>query len=173
MSLKIILIFLIAVSIRLISLIISKQNEKKLKLIGAVEYGKLNTSLIMISHSFFFLFAFIEGFLKKTQFDIITELGALIYLFSGIILCIVILQLGRFWTFKLIIASNHILNKSFIFRYFRHPNYFLNVIPELIAIILICKAWFVFMILFPIHLALIIRRIIEEETVMKQRFIRY
>lgn len=173
MEIKIILTFFAAVVIRLLSLLISNKNEKNLKLFGAVEYGKFNSIILMISHTLLYFSAFIEGIIRKTQFDTITQAGIIIYIFATIILCIVMYQLGNLWTFKLIIADDHCLNKSFIFRYFRHPNYFLNVIPELIAIILICKAWFAWIILFPVHLIFLTRRILQEEGIMRNKFIRY
>jgi isoprenylcysteine carboxyl methyltransferase (ICMT) family protein YpbQ len=37
--------------------------------------------------------------------------------------------LHRLWTVKLLIASDHVLNQSALFRWVRHPNYFLNIRP--------------------------------------------
>ncbi|EKE02677.1 MAG: hypothetical protein ACD_20C00346G0004 [uncultured bacterium] len=173
METKIVLTFFAAVIIRLLSFRISNKNEKNLKLFGAVEYGKFNSVILIISHTLLYFSAFMEGVIRKTQFDVITQAGIIIYIFSTIILCIVMYQLGNLWTFKLIIARDHCLNKSFIFRYFRHPNYFLNVIPELIAVILICKAWLIWVILFPVHLIFLIKRILHEEGIMRDKFIRY
>src|SRR5437870_13907816 len=36
--------------------------------------------------------------------------------------------------FKLLIASDHTLNQSGLFRWVRHPNYFLNILPELVGL---------------------------------------
>ncbi|OGI02661.1 MAG: hypothetical protein A2104_08700 [Candidatus Melainabacteria bacterium GWF2_32_7] len=173
MEIKIVLTFCIAVLIRLISFLISNKNERNLKLFGAVEYGKSHSIILMFSHTIFYFSAFVEGLIRKTSFDTITQLGIIVYIISTLFLCIVIYQLGNFWTFKLIIAKDHCLNKGFIFKYFRHPNYFLNVIPELIAIILICEAWITLTILFPIHLIFLIRRIIQEERIMRHKFAGY
>jgi isoprenylcysteine carboxyl methyltransferase (ICMT) family protein YpbQ len=103
----------------------------------------------------------------------ITLIGLLIYAFSMLILFTVIYQLKSFWTVKLIIAKNHELNESFIFKYFKHPNYFLNIIPELLAINLICKSWITLSIMLPIYLILLTVRIKQENLVMKETFSNY
>ena len=40
-------------------------------------------------------------------------------------LVVVIRSLGRFWTVKLLLASDHVLVTNPLFRWVRHPNYFL------------------------------------------------
>lgn len=173
MSFQVASLFFLAILIRLSSFLVSLRNEKYLKQSGAVEYGKLNSVSLMVSHTFIYIFSFLEANIKKVQFDVITLSGAFCLLLSVITLIIVIYQLEKFWTFKLYIAKDHRLNQSLIFKYLKHPNYFLNVIPELIAVILICKAWLVLLILFPIHLILLGIRINQENTVMKNKFAQY
>jgi isoprenylcysteine carboxyl methyltransferase (ICMT) family protein YpbQ len=55
----------------------------------------------------------------------------------------------------------------------RHPNYYLNVLPELVALALVMKAWWVLLILFPCYVAVLARRITIEEEVMRRRFSDY
>ena len=57
-----------------------------------------------------------------------------------------------------------------IFKYFRHPNYFLNIIPELVSISLICQAWITLAIGLPVYLIPLTIRIVQEEKVMKLHF---
>ncbi len=166
MSPEVIIIFGIAAIIRLLSLFVSIRNEKNLKQSGAIEFGRINTTALIISGTIFYVACFIEGYEKKVQFDFITVVGILLCTFSVFILFLIIQQLGRFWTFKLILARDHYLNESFLFRHFKHPNYFLNVIPELLSLVLICKAWLTFMILFPVHMIFLTTRIIQENKVM-------
>lgn len=74
---------------------------------------------------------------------------------------------------KLMITPEQKINKSFIFKYFRHPNYFLNIIPELISIALICQAWFTLFVGLPLYLILLAIRIVQEEKLMKAHFDNY
>ena len=78
-----------------------------------------------------------------------------------------------FWTTKVIIAEDHQLNTSFLFKYIRHPNYYLNLIPELIELALICESFYVFIVVFPLYCITLIVRIRIEEKAMKSRFINY
>lgn len=172
MSEKVLILFFIAVIVRVTSLFISLKNERNLKLSGAIEYGRFNSKILMISHTFLYIFCFIEAYIQKTRFDVTTVIGFILLLFSIFILIAVIYQLKNLWTFKLYIAKEHYLNQSFIFRYFKHPNYFFNVIPELLALILICKAWLALIFLFPLHLIFLRVRINQENLAMQRKFAR-
>ena len=169
----ILFLFFTALLIRLISLFISIKNENSLKISGAFEYGKFNSTLLMISHASIYSFCFVEAYIKQPEFDLISLIGTILLLFSIFMLFIVISKLKHFWTFKLYIAKDHILNKSFLFKYFRHPNYFFNVIPELLGIILICKAWAALIILFPLHMFFLGIRIHQENIAMGNKFFEY
>ncbi|MCX7922207.1 MAG: isoprenylcysteine carboxyl methyltransferase family protein [Clostridia bacterium] len=170
MSSTIVIIFLSFFILRLSSLFFSIKNEKRLKKEGAVEYGKTNSTVMAILHTVFYFACLTEAAIKKTQFDSTTVVGISIYLFSMAALFFVIYQLRDVWTVKLLIAKSHKLNKSFVFKYIRHPNYFLNILPELIAIVLICKSWIALAVIFPFYLATMVIRITQEEKVMKQKF---
>ena len=168
MSSFIIIFFVIAVIIRLSSLAISIRNENKLKQEGGKEYGKLNSSVLAILHTLFYFSAFFEGWYNKVQWDKFVTFGLIVYLFSIGVLFYVISQLSNFWTVKLIIAKKHPRNTSFLFKYVRHPNYYLNIIPELIGLGLIMKAEFVLIYFFPVYLVSLAVRIIQEERTMDQ-----
>jgi isoprenylcysteine carboxyl methyltransferase (ICMT) family protein YpbQ len=165
---SILFIFITALGIRLISLFISIRNEKKLKALGAVEYGQTNSRILTLAHIIYYLLAIIESLNYDRTINEFTYAGVALFLFSMVTLFLVIKYLGHLWTVKLIIAPNHHVVKSFLFRYVRHPNYFLNVIPELIAIALICQSWRVLMVGFPLYLIPLITRIYQEENIMRK-----
>jgi isoprenylcysteine carboxyl methyltransferase (ICMT) family protein YpbQ len=159
--------------IRLMTLIFSIKNETRLKNEGAIEYGKTNSTLMALLHIFYYLGSFFEAHIRQVQFDGITVIGIYLYSFSIIILFYIIHELRAIWTVKLLIAKGHRLNNGFIFKYFRHPNYFLVVIPELIAVSLICKSWILSLSIFPLYLISLGLRIRQEEKVMRQTFANY
>ncbi|HEY8935015.1 MAG TPA: isoprenylcysteine carboxylmethyltransferase family protein [Cyclobacteriaceae bacterium] len=161
-------LFIFAFGIRLISLFISIRNEKRLKMDGAMEYGKANSLLLTLSHVAFYGLCLYEGLHNNATIINVTYIGIALFAFSMAMLFLVIKQLGPIWTVKLIIAKGHKVNKSMIFKYIRHPNYFLNVIPELVAIAMICQAWTVLMIGLPIYLIPLAIRIYQEEKIMKE-----
>ena len=60
-----------------------------------------------------------------------------------------------------------------LFRWVRHPNYFLNIIPELCGLALIMGAWIVLVLGLPCYLLVLRERIRQEEAVMQQHFPHY
>jgi len=52
----------------------------------------------------------------------------------------------------------------------RHPNYFLNIMPELIGVALLCNAWTTLCVGFPLYLCLLVVRIRQEESAMRELF---
>lgn len=169
----ILILFLLAAIIRLISLIISAANEKKLKKRNATEYGKQNSRLLVLCHTLFYLCCLGEAILLRKNSNNISFIGLGLFIFSMIILCIVILNLKGIWTVKLMIVPGQKINRSFIFKYFKHPNYFLNIIPELVSTALICQAWYTLSIGLPLYLIPLAMRIVQEEKLMKKHFSNY
>jgi len=129
--------------------------------------------LLTLAHITFYFSCLTEALVFERTVNTYSFAGIAVFAFSMIILWIVIFSLWDIWTVKLIIAPVHVVNKSFIFKYFRHPNYFLNVIPELIGVALICQSWYTLMIGFPLYLIPLIVRIIQEEKIMKENFSNY
>jgi len=166
-------IFCAILLIRLLSLFKSVHNERKLKNSGAVEHGRLNSLALTLSHILFYFSCLYESILFERTINLYTLTGIGIFSFSMIILWIVIRSLKGIWTVKLIIAPVHPINDSFIFKYFRHPNYFLNVIPELIGVAFICQSWYTLILGLPIYLIPLGIRIYQEEKTMKANFGNY
>ncbi len=159
--------FIFSVVLRILSVVISFRNERALKRAGAVEYGRVNTVFLGLAIVAYYILCFLEGYQKKVELDFIGFVGLIIYLISMFFLFTVIHLLGRFWTMKLIIATDHQLNRHFLFEYVRHPNYFLNVIPEIIALGLVSHAWLTMKWLLPFSFLFLAIRIVQEEKIMK------
>ncbi len=76
--------------------------------------------------------------------------------------------LGEIWTVKLMLVKNHKFVDHWLFRYVKHPNYFLNIVPELIGLALLCHSLISFCILFPLYAVVLYNRIKEEEKLLKE-----
>ena len=166
-------LFIIAGLLRLGSLVVSTRNEKALKANGAIEYGRRTSQLLAVAHTLFYWSALVEGLWRRTQPTWWTAVGLLLYILSILVFLLVWRELHRFWTVKLIIASDHVLNQSALFRWVRHPNYYLNIIPELVGLALIMGAWMTLVIGLPLYLLVLRMRIVQEEQVMKEHFPHY
>ena len=169
----ILILFSLAAIMRLSSLVKSAANEKKLKKANATEYGRKNSKLLVFCHTVFYLACLGEAILLNRHSKSISFWGFGLFVFSMIMLWIVIFNLKEMWTVKLIISPVQQINKSFLFKYIRHPNYFLNIIPELISVALICQAWFTLAIGLPLYGIPLCIRIIQEEKLMKRHFSNY
>jgi isoprenylcysteine carboxyl methyltransferase (ICMT) family protein YpbQ len=135
-----------------------------------MEYGKRNTLVLVLFHTLFYVACLGESLLLQKRANDFTTFGMMLFIFSMAILAIVIYHLRDMWTVKLIIAPQQKVNRSFIFKYFRHPNYFLNVVPELISIAFICQAWYTLTIGLPFYLIPLTIRIVQEEKIMRKHF---
>ncbi|EDO0512843.1 isoprenylcysteine carboxylmethyltransferase family protein [Listeria monocytogenes] len=163
MSIVLYMIFTIIALFRVRVLLISKKNEQELLTSGGKEYGKIVSKLLAIFHTLFYFCALSEGIYKKVQFDIIGIIGTLIISISFFILIRVIQVLGKYWTVKLIFTEKHALNTNWLFKHVKHPNYFFNIIPELIGVTLVFHAWYTVLIfLIPYGVCLYLR--IREEN---------
>jgi isoprenylcysteine carboxyl methyltransferase (ICMT) family protein YpbQ len=157
----------------MITVLISGLNEKKLKRMDAVEYGKPNSGLLIIAHFVYYFSCVFEGTERGAYFyDTISTVGLGLYVFSVIMLYYVIYALRHIWTVKLIIApkEHHRLIKSPLFKYVKHPNYYLNIIPELIGIALFFHAWITLVVGLGIYLIPLVKRIRQEDAIMKKMF---
>jgi len=163
-------LYILASLLRLGSLAVSMRNEKALKAAGAIEYGEKHSRLVSIAFVLFYTLSLIEGLWRGTQLTIWTAVGMILYGIAMVVLLLVWRELGRFWTVKLIIAPDHVLNQGTLYRWVRHPNYFLNVIPELIGLTLMMGAWTVLTLGLPLFLIILGIRIGQEERILKAHF---
>ena len=146
---------------------------RRLRADGATEYGVSVSRWLAIAHVAFYLAATAEGLVRNAPVDAVSITGFVIYLFGAVMLLVVSHLLGRLWTVKLMIARDHALVTHPLFRLVRHPNYFLNILPELIGYALTLHAFVtlvVGLIVYALPLALRIR---QEETIMRGTFAGY
>lgn len=154
--------------IRLFFLKESKKNEKNILEAGGVEYGKENSRRLTILHILFYVGCLIEAIVRKTEFDMISAVGTIMLFFSICMLYTVIRLLSGIWTVKLMVAKNHKFNDHWLFRVVKHPNYFLNILPELVGLALLCHAKYVSLIIGPLYAVVLYIRIREENRVLKE-----
>lgn len=153
---------------RLIFLKISIKNEKSILANGGKEFGKVNSQALTLLHILIYLFATSEAIVKQTSFDKWSFFGLCLMVFSLIVLYWVTQLLEGIWTVKLMLAKDHKFVDHWIFHYVKHPNYFLNIFPELLGIILLCHAKITASILLPFYIITIVIRIREENRLIKE-----
>ncbi len=142
-------IILVTFLIRLIFLKRSIENEKRILSNGGKEFGVENTKRLTLAHIVFYLSCLVEAMVHKTMFDGMSMVGLVLLIFSMLMLMLVIHLLGDIWTVK-------------------HPNYFLNILPELIGLTLLSHAYMTFVLVFPVYAVILYRRIAEEEKLLHE-----
>ncbi len=167
MGVSLYILAVVFLGLRLATVAISKRHEAALRAGGAVEHGAGNTKALTVAHIAFYLAAVLEGYLRQTQFDAISATGVALYLAAMLMLLWVIRLLGAFWTVKIMISPHHVVSRHPLFKIIRHPNYFLNIIPELIGFALVFHAFTVLVIGLPIYLVPLVIRIVQEERAMR------
>lgn len=151
--------------LRLYSLVISIRHAKQLQLQDATEYGKRNSTWLALTHIAIYVSATIEAWLQQTTMNSLSVIGLILMIFAYIILFMVIKTLGAIWTLKLYILPQHPIIKSGLFKITKHPNYFLNIVPELLGLLLLTQAGFAAPLLLP-YAYLLWQRIRQEERLM-------
>ncbi|HEQ5261408.1 TPA: isoprenylcysteine carboxyl methyltransferase family protein [Streptococcus pyogenes NGAS450] len=162
------LVMLAMFTIRLVFLKKSITNEKAILAQGGQEFGAQNTKFLTLLHIMIYVFAVIEALLKQIKFDGISFLGLLLMLLSVAVLYEVTRILGDIWTVKLMLAKDHKYVDNWLFKTIKHPNYFLNIAPELVGIALLCHAKITAMLLFPCYIVVIYLRIREENKLLAE-----
>jgi len=160
----------LAILLRIGSVMISRRNETALRRNGATEYGAINSRVLTALHVIFYLAVLSEGWLRGPNVDAVAATGVVLYTVGMVSLLCVIRVLGRFWTVKLILADDHQLVTHPLFRMLRHPNYLLNIIPELTGLALVFHSFGTLAAGLPLYLVSLVWRIRQEERVMRERF---
>lgn len=170
MSATLILVFVMAAAARIASVMVSKRHERDLRAAGAVEYGAVNTRIIALVHTLFYIAAFAEGWRRDTTFDGLSMAGLCVLTLAFLMLVWIIRLLGPIWTVKIMIAKDHPISRHPLFLHVRHPNYFLNIIPELVGYGVVFHAWWTLCVGLPIYLVVLAIRIRQEEEAMRPLF---
>jgi len=155
--------FAIALGLRLGSLAVSRRNEARLRQQGAVEYGAETSLLLALLHTLVYLACLLEGMATGARLGATAYAGLGLYALSLLALGAVMRSLGPVWTVKILLLPDHPFRRGWLFRYLRHPNYILNLVPELVGLTLVFQAWTTLAVLVPLYLAVLVVRILQEE----------
>ncbi|MDX2128979.1 MAG: isoprenylcysteine carboxylmethyltransferase family protein [Chloroherpetonaceae bacterium] len=158
------LIILLAVQ-RLMELMVSRHNETQLKAKGAIEYGESHYKWMVLLHLGWFVGMITEFILLKPS--IFPFWGSLLtfLLFLQIVRYYVIKSLGEFWNTKIIVLPGSRPIQSGIYRFVRHPNYWI-VRMEILFFPILFKLYITSIIFTILNVWLLNVRIEEEEKAL-------
>lgn len=149
---------------RLVELLISHKNTKRLLARGAKEFFPFHYKFIVFFHIFFVIYFFIKSFfVYEIDFN-------LLFFFSliQILRYKILFDLGEYWTTKIIVLEKVAMINTGIYKYLKHPNY----VIVFLEVLLICLIFYDYLALFffsLVNLFLIFIRIFYEELANKNR----
>ncbi|WP_433742764.1 isoprenylcysteine carboxyl methyltransferase family protein [Falsibacillus pallidus] len=158
--------FILIIFQRLAELLLAKKNERKMKQLGALEFGKLHYYFMTGMHTLFFVALFAEVMMADRGMNPLWGGLMTAFLLAQAARIWVISSLGPFWNTKIIILPEAKLTTKGPYKFIKHPNY-LIVTLELLIIPLLFNAYFT-MIIFAILNAVIlsIRIPLEERALI-------
>jgi isoprenylcysteine carboxyl methyltransferase (ICMT) family protein YpbQ len=156
-----------AFAARLTSLAWSKRNERRLRAAGAREFGRFNSRALALAHLAFYAAAPVEAALRgREPSRRVGWLGVALYTVAMGMLVWVWRALGPLWTVKVLIGPQQRVVRSGPYRFCKHPNYFLNLLPELVGYGLALGAWRTLGWGLPCYARCLAVRIRQEEAAM-------
>lgn len=150
---------------RVIELIISAKNTKKLISQGAIELYPFHYKFLVFFHIIFIFY-----FLTKSLNNSVVDNNFLYaFIFVQLVRFKVIYDLGKFWTTRIIVYKKKKLIKTGLYKYFKHPNYMV-VFLEVLLISLIFNDIKALLFFCNINTLLIFIRIYYEEKANADRY---
>jgi methyltransferase len=146
---------------RLLELAVAKRNEKWALAQGAVEHGKDHYPFIVALHTLFIISLVAEYELRGG----ILNYFMLMLFFALIMLKVwIVSSLGKYWNTKILRIPGSMPVKKGLYRFFKHPNYFI-VVCEIIIIPMVFDLYVTAIVFTVLNALMLTVRIREEERV--------
>ena len=158
------LLILYVVLSRILELFISYRNTNKLLKLGAKEHFKFHYYFLVSFH----LIVVVYFLIKSLEVDISLDENLIIFVVLQVFRLKVHLDLGKYWTTRIIVLEKTPMINNGLYKHFKHPNY-LIVIIEIFFLCLIFKDILALLFFSIINIFLILLRIFYEEKANKNR----
>jgi methyltransferase len=152
---------------RLLELIYSRRNERRLRARGAVERGSGHYPVIVATHTLWLVSTLVEGLLRGPEPPVWWPLPLAAFLLVQSLRYWAVLSLGENWNTRVLVVPGGKLVRSGPYRYFPHPNYVV-VAVEILTFPLIFGAWITAIVFSLLNAALLYFRIRTENRTLKE-----
>lgn len=164
------IVFVAFFALRLFSLYFSIRNEKRLVRRGAIQYGKFNSLLLALAHVAYYFSALYEAYTADVEFEKNIRSGGCGHALRLCHALLCHLQAPRRVDGEALYRAQSAHRPQLLVPHGPSPNYFLNIVPELVGVALLCHAWLTLCCGLPLYLCLLAVRIRQEERAMKPLF---
>jgi methyltransferase len=158
-------VMLVAIQ-RLLELLYSRRNERRLLARGAVERGSGHYPVIVAIHALWLVSTLIEGLLRGPEPPAWWPVPLAAFLLVQPLRYWAILSLGVNWNTRVLVVPGGKLVRSGPYRYFPHPNYVV-VAVEVLTFPLIFGAWITAIIFSLLNATLLYVRIRTENRALR------
>jgi len=152
---------------RLLELLYSRKNERKLRARGAVERGGGHYPVIVAIHSLWLVSTLVEGLSRGPEPPAWWPVPLAAFLLVQPLRYWAILSLGENWNTRVLVVPGGKLVRNGPYRYFPHPNYVV-VVVEILTFPLIFGAWITAVVFSLLNAALLYVRIRTENRALKE-----
>ena len=152
---------------RLLELAYSRSNERRLRAMGAVEFGARHYPLMVGLHTLWLASTLVEGFQREPQIPAWWPVPLAAFLLVQPLRYWAILSLGTNWNTRVLVVPGGKVVRSGPYRYLSHPNYVV-VAVEILTFPLIFGAWITAIIFSLLNAALLLVRIRTENRALEE-----
>jgi methyltransferase len=152
---------------RLLELLYSRRNERRLRACGAVERGGGHYPVMVAVHTLWLASTLVEGLQRGPEIPAWWPVPLAVFLLVQPLRYWAILSLGENWNTRILVVPGGKLVRSGPYRYFPHPNYVV-VVVEVLTFPLIFGAWITAVVFTLLNAALLYVRIRTENRALKE-----
>ncbi|RDU36405.1 hypothetical protein DRW41_12785 [Neobacillus piezotolerans] len=151
---------------RLVELMVARNNEKRMKQEGALEFGQAHYPWMVMMHAAFFLAFVLEVWIFKKGLSPIWPLFLLLFILAQAGRIWALSSLGKYWNTKIIVLPGAAIVKRGPYKFIRHPNYAI-VTLELLVIPLLFQAYITAALFAVLNAIMLSVRIPAEEEALR------
>ena len=152
---------------RLVEVLYSRRNERRLRARGAVERGAGHYPLMVGLHALWLVSTLVEGLLRGPEIPAWWPVPLAAFLLVQPLRYWAIFTLGTNWNTRILVLPDAKLVRSGPYRYFSHPNYVV-VAVEILTFPLIFGAWITAIVFSILNAALLFVRIRTENRALQE-----
>jgi methyltransferase len=152
---------------RLLELVLSRRNERRIRARGAVERGRGHYPLMVALHTLWIASTLVEGILRGPEVPALWPVPLALFLLAQALRFWAVFSLGESWNTRILVVPGVKLVRRGPYKYLDHPNYVV-VVVEILAFPLIFGAWVTALVFTALNAALLYVRIREEDRALAE-----
>ena len=152
---------------RLLELVLSRRNERRIRARGAVERGRGHYPLMVALHALWIASTLVEGIVRGPEVPALWPVPLALFLLAQALRYWAVFSLGESWNTRILVVPGAKLVRRGPYKYLDHPNYVV-VVVEILAFPLIFGAWVTALVFTALNTALLYVRIREEDRALAE-----